>query len=120
MKDSRKPAFTMTANESLLEFESRNEGLGRIEAKRRLSAYGPNELKEGKTRSIAVMLLDQFLDPMIILLIVAAVISGMVGEPHDSIAILVIVVLNSLIGFIQEYRAEKAMAALKIERNTTK
>ncbi|MBU0483831.1 MAG: cation-translocating P-type ATPase [Proteobacteria bacterium] len=103
----------MTKSEALHEFDSLETGLTQSEAEKRLLAHGANELQEGKSRSIAVMLLDQFLDPMIILLMVAALIAGLVGEAIDAIAILVIVGLNSLIGFIQEYRAEKAMEALK-------
>ena len=60
-----------------------------------------------------MMFLNQFRDFMILVLIAAAVISGIIGEPSDTIAIAVIVILNAVIGFIQEYRAEKAMAALK-------
>ncbi len=94
-------------------FNTSRQGLSSTEAARRLESYGPNQLKEAVRRSPLAMLLEQFRDPMIILLLVAAVISGMVGEPRDTVVILVIVVLNSIIGFIQEYRAEKAMAALK-------
>src|SRR3990172_3807567 len=89
------------------------EGLAAGEAAKRLEQYGPNELKEKKKRTQLAMLLDQFKDYMIIVLIVAAVVSGLIGEPMDTIAIVVIVVLNAVIGFTQEYRAEKAMAALK-------
>ena len=60
-----------------------------------------------------MMFIDQFRDFMILVLIAAAVISGFIGEASDTIAIVVIVVLNAIIGFVQEYRAEKAMEALK-------
>jgi len=90
-----------------------SKGLSSGEAAKRLQEHGPNELKEGKKKTLLMMFLDQFKDFMIIVLIVAAVISGFIGELSDTIAIIVIVVLNAVIGFVQEYRAEKAMAALK-------
>jgi P-type Ca2+ transporter type 2C len=88
-------------------------GLSLEEAQKRLEQYGPNELTEKKKKSPFMMFLDQFRDFMILVLIAAAIISGIIGEPSDTIAIIVILVLNAVIGFIQEYRAEKAMAALK-------
>ena len=88
-------------------------GLSSGEAVRRLGEYGPNELREKKKKTPFMMFLDQFKDFMILVLVAAAVISGVIGEPADTIAIVVIVILNAVIGFIQEYRAEQAMAALK-------
>ncbi|MBI2313396.1 MAG: cation-translocating P-type ATPase [Betaproteobacteria bacterium] len=90
-----------------------DRGLSAAEAAARLARHGRNEIREAERRSPWRMLADQFTDFMIIVLMVAAVISGFIGEVADTIAILVIVVLNAVIGFIQEYRAEKAMAALK-------
>ena len=89
-------------------------GLSNNEAGKRLLEYGPNEIKESARRTPLGMLLDQFKDFMIIILIVAAVISGLLGEVADTIAIVVIVVLNAIMGFVQEYRAEKAIEALKM------
>jgi Ca2+-transporting ATPase len=88
-------------------------GLSADEAERRLARVGPNELVETGRKTILSMLLDQFRDFMILVLIVAAIVSGVLGEPVDTIAIVVIVVLNAVLGFVQEYRAEQAMAALK-------
>jgi P-type Ca2+ transporter type 2C len=88
-------------------------GLSFEEAERRLDLYGSNELTEKKKKTPVAMFLDQFRDFMILVLIAAAVIAGIIGEASDAIAIMVIVILNAVIGFIQEYRAEKAMAALK-------
>lgn len=90
------------------------DGLSSAEAAERIALYGKNELQEGKKRTPWSILLGQFKDFLILILIAAAVISGFIGEPADTVAILVIVVLNGIIGFVQEYRAEKAMAALKM------
>ncbi len=89
------------------------KGLTNEEASSRLEQYGPNALKEAARRSPLLMLASQFTEFMILVLIAAAIITGFIGEPQDSIAIVVIILLNGIIGFVQEYRAEKAMAALK-------
>ncbi len=88
-------------------------GLDDAEAARRLASHGPNALPEGRRRSPIRMLLAQFTDLMVLVLLAAAVISGAIGEPKDTVAIVAIVVLNALLGFVQDYRAERALAALK-------
>ncbi len=88
-------------------------GLSEDEATERLGRFGPNALPDPERRSILRMVVDQFRDFMILVLVAAAIVSGMVGEPSDTIAIVVIVLLNAVIGFVQEFRAERAMAALK-------
>ncbi|MBI5191092.1 MAG: cation-translocating P-type ATPase [Nitrospirae bacterium] len=89
-------------------------GLTGREAEARLAAHGPNSLKETKRVTPLAMFLGQFRDFMIIVLMVAAIVSGIVGDVTDTIAIVVIVVMNAVIGFVQEYRADKAMEALKL------
>jgi len=89
------------------------QGLSISDAEEKFMQYGSNELQEGKKKGIAGMLFDQFKDVMILILLAAAIISGIIGDLTDTIVILVIVVLNAVIGFFQEYRAEKAMQALK-------
>ena len=89
------------------------QGLSATAAKEKLLQTGPNELQEGKKKSIGLMLLAQFKDVMILILLAAAIIAGIVGDLTDTIVILVIVLLNAFLGFFQEYRAEKAMQALK-------
>lgn len=108
------PWHTMEVEQALKELKTGLEGgLSPEEAKSRLERYGPNQLPEKKKKTPFLLFLDQFKDFMIIILIAAAVISGIIGEPADTVAIIVIVILNAIIGFVQEYRAEKAMAALK-------
>ena len=92
---------------------SNSQGLSAIAAREKLLQTGPNELQEGKKKSIGLMLLAQFKDVMILILLAAAIIAGIVGDLTDTIVILVIVLLNAFLGFFQEYRAEKAMQALK-------
>ena len=88
-------------------------GLSDEEAARRLEEGGPNELEDRGGRSPWSILWEQFTSTMIVILIVAALASALLGDYEDSIAIAVIVVLNAALGFAQEYRAERAMAALK-------
>src|SRR5690348_577743 len=88
-------------------------GLTRFEATRRLSEFGRNELEESGARSPWLIFLDQLKELMVVILIIAAVISALLGDYNDAIAIGAIVILNAVLGFSQEYRAEKAMAALK-------
>lgn len=75
-------------------------GLSPDEAERRRGVYGPNAIQEQRRRGPWRMLLDQFTDFMILVLIAAAIISGLIGEPGDTIAIVVIVLLNGVIGFV--------------------
>lgn len=95
------------------QLETSNQGLSTSAATKRLQEYGQNLIPEKKTRSLLIMFMSQFADFMIVVLLVAAFISGLIGEPQDTIAILVIVFLNAVIGSVQEYRAERALAALR-------
>jgi Ca2+-transporting ATPase len=88
-------------------------GLSEDEAARRLVRHGPNALPEGKQRGPLRIFLSQFSDVMILVLLAAAAISMALGEFEDALAILVIVTLNAAIGFFQETRTERAIAALR-------
>jgi Ca2+-transporting ATPase len=88
-------------------------GLAAEEAARRLERYGPNEIQEEGLRSPIAVFLGQFTEVMVVVLLVAAAVSLAVGATLDAIMIMIIVILNAILGFTQEYRAERAMAALK-------
>jgi Ca2+-transporting ATPase len=106
--------YRMTSEETLFCLETDSEqGLTQDEAQRRLVEHGPNELIDHGIKNPWRILWEQLIAVMVVILIIAAVISAFLGDFHDSIAIMVIVVLNAILGFTQEYRAEKAMAALK-------
>lgn len=89
------------------------EGLTQVEAGRRLQEYGPNELEDRGGKSPFLILFEQFTSTMVLILIAAAVLSAFLDKPLEATAISAIVVLFGVLGFIQEYRAEQAMAALK-------
>ncbi|MEK7314377.1 MAG: cation-translocating P-type ATPase, partial [Deltaproteobacteria bacterium] len=105
--------FLLEIDEVFKTLSSSPEGIAGVEAERRLAEYGPNKLEEGKKKTPLMMFLGQFTDFMIIVLISAAAVSGIIGDVTDTLVILLIVVLNAIIGFVQEYRAEKAIEALK-------
>ncbi len=88
-------------------------GLSAEEAVKRAAVYGPNSIKEGRSRGPWRIFAAQFADFMIVVLLAAGVLAGFLGEPADTAAILAIVILNAVIGFTQEYRAERAITALR-------
>jgi P-type Ca2+ transporter type 2C len=91
-----------------------DRGLSSSAAARRAAAYGPNSIPEPVRRGPWRMLAEQFTSFMILVLVAAAIVSGLLGEVADTIAIVVIVLLNGLIGFAQEYRAHRAVTALEV------
>jgi len=88
-------------------------GLSSDEAASRHTKFGPNRLKEVPPRSRWLLLLDQFKGVLIQVLIGAAVLAAAVGDLTDALVILIVVVINAVLGFSQEYRAEQSLAALK-------
>ncbi len=104
---------TVSPEDALERLGSRASGLTEAEAQRRLVEYGPNELKEAKRISPFQIFLSQFKNFLILILLVAVIISAFIGDKIEALVIFVIVIFAVFLGFIQEYRAEKAMAALK-------
>src|SRR4030065_2562514 len=90
-----------------------HKGLAEDVAKKRLEKYGYNELKKGGGVSPFTLFFNQFKNILIIILLIATGLSALVGETFDAALILVIVVFCAVLGFIQEYRAERALEALK-------
>ena len=88
-------------------------GLNDAEVQQRVVRHGPNALQSHARRGPLALLADQFKDFMVLVLLAAAVISGVLGDLIDTLAILVIVLLNAVIGFVQTWRADRAMAALQ-------
>ena len=101
------------AEQVLAHFGSTSTGLSAQEAAQRLAADGPNKLKEGGRISALQIFLGQFKSLIVWVLIAAGTISGVLGDVVDAIAILAIVVLNAVIGFYQEFSAERSVAALR-------
>ena len=89
--------------------ETSPSGITERTAEERQAQYGKNQIEDKKKKTVVQMLVRQFQDFMIIILIIAAIISGIMGDVTDTIVIVAIVIINAVIGVVQEYRAEKAM-----------
>lgn len=110
----KRPWYQLSVEETSKELGTdAKKGLSSAEAQERLAKYGANELAHKEGPSVLQMFLEQFKDFMIIILIVASIVSMLVGEVVDSFVIIGIVILNACLGVFQEYRAGKAMEALK-------
>ncbi|MCC6500240.1 MAG: cation-translocating P-type ATPase [Anaerolineales bacterium] len=104
---------TLKAEDVLTHLRVENRGLTSAQASERLAHYGPNQLKEAPRPTFLHMLWEQLNNFVVILLIVASVISALLGDYVEAAAIMAIVVLNAVLGIVQERRAEEALAALK-------
>jgi Ca2+-transporting ATPase len=104
--------YKFTAQQSLDDLHARREGLTDAEVSARQVEYGRNSLPAGEGTNWIKLVLGQFTDLMVIILIAAAVISAFLGDSKDVVVILAIVILNAIIGTYQEFQAEKALAAL--------
>ena len=110
--------YNLSVEEIEKELNTNKEGLSDQEYDLRIEKYGFNELTEKKKESILVKFIEQFKDMMVIVLIIASIISGIIDLSHgegltNTIIILAIVIINAVIGVIQEVRAEKSLEALK-------
>lgn len=106
--------YSKSIDETLREMDvDRAQGLNEQEVKKRQEEYGRNKVEEGKKKSLGAMIWDQLNDPLIFILAIAAIISGVTSEISDAIIIAIVVIINAVIGVTQEMKAEKSMEALK-------
>ena len=110
---TEKSWHSMEVDEVLQALRAEKEGLSTEEVQKRLKEYGPNELKKEKRKSAVRLFLEQFKDILIIILLIATALSMAIGEVYDAIVIIAIVIACAVLGFFEEYRAEKALEALK-------
>ncbi len=114
-----KELYSLSVKDSLESVKSTQEGLSTAEAEKRMAEYGPNKLKEAEKPSIIQRFIEQLKDPMLIILMIAAAVSavtGMVsgdGEWTEVIIIIAVVLLNAILGVVQESKAEAAIEALQ-------
>jgi Ca2+-transporting ATPase len=111
--DGVPPWHRLSGERALEALAASGQGLASADAARRLAEHGPNVLADPARRSVLRMFLDQLTDFMILVLLAAAAVSGLIGDLEDALAIMAIVILNAVVGFVQEHRAERAMEALK-------
>ncbi|MEK6969725.1 MAG: calcium-translocating P-type ATPase, SERCA-type [Nanoarchaeota archaeon] len=112
-KDSLNNFHALSTEETFKQLKSSEQGLTAHEAELRLHQYGLNELKAEENARFLKILLRQFISPLVWILVVALIISIALNQIADSIIIAAIIILNALLGFTQEYRAEKTIEALK-------
>ena len=113
MEQREKPWHSRTAREVLEELGSSSDGLSASEAARRLATHGPNELPATAGRPALLRFLAQFNNVLIYFLLVAAVAAAVLGHMVDAVVIVAVVIVNAIIGFIQEGKAEKALNAIR-------
>ncbi|MFB0845812.1 calcium-translocating P-type ATPase, SERCA-type [Paenibacillus oleatilyticus] len=111
---SQKKWYQMSTEETLQSSGTEpSKGLTMEESEKRLAAYGKNELAEGQGVSPVTLFLNQFKDFMVLVLAGATLVSGLLGEYLDAVAIIAIIIMNGILGFVQEFRAERSLRALK-------
>ena len=108
-----KEIWQQTGSELLSGLQSGESGLSAKEAAQRLAKYGPNELHEGGKKSTARIFLEQFLDFLVIILIIAAVVSAALGDVESTVVILAVITMNAILGTVQTVKAEASLDSLK-------
>ncbi|MBL7206457.1 MAG: calcium-translocating P-type ATPase, SERCA-type [Candidatus Aenigmarchaeota archaeon] len=112
-QETDKPYYQLSVKQTLEKLQTSKNGLSRLQVRERLHKYGSNVFREEKKISGIGIFLRQFTSILVIILIVASIISALIGNLLDTIVIIIIIILNGVFGFVQEFRAEKAMEALR-------
>ena len=110
---TEKTIWQKSREELLQELDSTPEGLTGAEAARRLEQYGPNELQEGGRKSVLRIFLEQFADFLVIILILAAVVSAILGDVESMVVILAVITMNAILGTVQTVKAAASLDSLK-------
>jgi len=113
VEDLSKPWHAMETKEVLNALNAKETGLSQEEVQKRLQEFGPNELKKEKGISPIRLFIEQFADILIVILLIATGLSIYLGEMTDAVVIIAIVLACAILGFVEEYRSEKALEALK-------
>lgn len=106
-------AYQMKKEDVIKELGTNENGLTQIKAEENLKKYGRNELTEGKKKSPLMVFLEQYKDFLVIILIVAAVISGILGDAESAVVIFVVITINAVLGTVQHIKAEQSLNSLK-------
>ena len=105
--------YQMTGDETLTEVNGSLEPLTEEQIREHQEKYGPNELVEGKKKTILQIFLEQYKDFLVIILIIAAIVSGFMGEVDSTVVILIVITMNAILGTVQTVKAEQSLASLK-------
>lgn len=108
-----KQIWQMSGEELFRELECGAEGLTARETAARLERYGPNELREGRRKSVLHIFLEQFADLLVVILIAAAVVSAMLGDVESTVVILAVITMNAVLGTVQTVKAAASLDSLK-------
>ena len=105
--------YKMTEKDAMVTVNGSTEPLSDQQVASNREKYGPNELVEGKQKSIIRLFFEQFKDFLVIILIFAAIISGILGDVESAIVILVVITINAILGTVQTVKAEQSLDSLK-------
>ena len=105
--------YQLSAEETMKELNGSTDPLTDEQVREHKEKYGPNELVEGKKKTVLQIFLEQYKDFLVIILIIAAIVSGFIGEPESAAVILIVITMNAILGTVQTVKAEQSLASLK-------